>query len=147
MAKNKNIWIQRKVLNSKAFCSLSSGAMLVYLHFLMKRQMGKTSNKKDSWIIKNNGELVFTYVMAKKELGMYPSRFMRSIDKLIENGLLDIPHTGSGSRKGDYNLYAISDRWELFGKDNFVKKTRPKDTRKIGFRHNKQHIKTRVSKQ
>jgi len=145
--KNNNaIWLSKAVLKSPAFLGLSAGAMSLYLHFLMKRQMVKTPNKRQQWQIANNGEIVFTYKMAKKELGMYPSRFMRSLDKLIENGLIDIERPGSGSRKGDYSLYSISTRWELFGKDNFIQKARQKDMRQIGFRHNKKHIKPRHAK-
>jgi len=144
--KNKIIAITAGVLNSQALTSLAGGAVILYLHFLMKRQMVKTPNKRQQWQIANNGKIVFTYAMAKKELGMHASRFMRSLDKLIEHGLIDIEYSGSGSRKGDCSLYSISNRWELYGKPGFIHKTRPKDTRQIGFKYNKQYIKPRSSK-
>ncbi len=143
--RNPNIWIERKLLKSIAFRKLSAGAMNLYLHFLMKRQMGQAGRAgKEKWIIKNNGEIIFTYVMAKDELTMPGTTFMRSIDKLVDHGLIDVVHAGSGLKKGDCSLYSISNRWEKFGTDNFIEKPRPKDTRDIGFRHNKHYIKKRI---
>lgn len=144
---NPNIWIAKDVLKSKVFYTLSSNAMALYLHFLMKRQMAKEGRTgKDSWTIKNNGDIIFTYAMGKKDLGMSPTTFMRSIDRLIEHGFIDVTYSGSGGRKGDCSKYAISNRWEKFGTDQFIEKTRPKDMRKVGFRYHPEHIKKMVSK-
>lgn len=145
--KNPNIWIQRVVLKSEAFKTLSASAMSLYLHFLMKRQMTNVGRSgKKNWVMKNNGQIVFTYAMAKSELNMSASSFMRSLDKLIDHGLIDIVYSGSGGRKGDCSLYAISERWQKFRKTDFVEKPRPKDRRKVGFRHHPENIKRRVKK-
>ena len=143
--KNSNIWIDRELLKSEAFRKLPAGAMNLYLHFLMKRQMKKEGHgRRESWRIKNNGNIVFTYRMAAKELKMPGTTFMRTIDRLIEHGFIDVAYSGSGQKNGDCSLYSISDRWEHFGTDNFKENPRPKDTREIGFKHNKNNIKKRV---
>ncbi len=101
---------------------------------------------KEKWIIKNNGEIIFSYAMGKSELDMAPTTFMRSIDKLVDHGLIDITYSGSGGRKGDCSKYSISSRWKNFGTDAFIKKSRPKDLRHVGFKHNPQYIKRPVAK-
>jgi DNA-binding transcriptional ArsR family regulator len=144
----KGIRIDQSLVKSKAFSLLSAGAIKVYLRFLMKRRMSKCKRKgQDQWIQTNNGELVFTYSEAKKELEMPPSTFMNCIDRLIEAGLIDIEHSGSGGRKGDVTLYAISERWRLYGTDGFITKQRPKDTRSgRGFAHHPEYRKDKSKK-
>jgi hypothetical protein len=99
----------------------------------MKPVNPKKGREKD-FFIANNGKIVFTYAEAKKELGMPSSTFMKSIDKLIEVGLIDVIHAGSGGRSpdglhGDVGLYAISERWKKYGTPDFEVKTRQKDDR------------------
>ncbi|MBW2709179.1 MAG: hypothetical protein JRD04_07860 [Deltaproteobacteria bacterium] len=79
-------------------------------------------------MILNNGELEYTYSEAEKR-GLPRATFMRAIDTLIEHGFLDISHSGGGGKKGDKSLYAISDRWLLFGTENFIPAKRSKDNR------------------
>ena len=90
------------------------------------------SRRSDSWQITNNGEIVFTYNEAEK-LGFTRPKFKRALDQLIEYGFIDIEYHGGGMMK-DFSKYAISDRWKLFGTDEFIKKIRPKDTRGLGFK-------------
>jgi len=103
--------------------------------------MAKTGPKgREMWKQTNNGELVFTYAEAKREKGMPESTFMKCIDKLIAVGLMDIAHSGSGGKKGDTSLYAISERWRKYGTPDFVVKKRPKDERSgRGFAHHPEH--------
>jgi len=137
----KTIRIDNELIDSKAFKSLSAACIRVYLRFLRKRKMGKIGRKgKEQWVQTNNGELVFTYAEAKKFLGMPQSTFMKTIDKLIEVGLIDITHSGSGGKKGDVSLYAISERWRKYGTPDFILKERPKDKRSgRGFAHHPEH--------
>ena len=141
-------FIGRDLITSKAFSSLSGGTNNVYMHFLMKRKMGKHGRTgKEKWVQTNNGELVFTYATAQKVLGMPPSTFMNCIDKLLEVGLIDITHSGSGGKKGDVTLYAISERWRKLGTSEFIVKNRPKDNRSgRGFLHHPEHRKDRSKK-
>jgi len=69
---------------------------------------------------------------------------MRAIDTLIEHGFLDISHSGSGGKKGDKSLYAISERWKVWGTDAFTPVSRPKDTRAgRGFKKGPDHWRTK----
>ncbi|MFC1651315.1 hypothetical protein ACFL2X_07065 [Candidatus Latescibacterota bacterium] len=72
-------------------------------------------------MIRNNGEIVFTYDEAK-EYGLSKDVFTRSIDKLVQVGFLDIEKIG-GNRNP--NNYALSDRWMKYGTSNFEEKIRP----------------------
>ena len=131
---SKIIVVEKELLKAKVFRQLNGTAKTVLFDFLMKRRMGKaytpTKPGKQAKVrdILNNGELVYTYTDAKKN-GIPGTSFMRAIDHLVKFGFIDIAQSGSGGRKGDTNLYAISDRWEKFGKDEFISTVRPKDTR------------------
>lgn len=131
MAK-KNIWFDKDLLRSSAFRSLSKWSILVYLDFLRKRQMEPVKQRKrsDSWIIKNNGEIVYPYSEAEKK-GIGRREFRNAIDQLIRKGFLDITHHGSGGRSGDMTKYFLADRWRDYGTPSFrpAKKPRKKDTR------------------
>ena len=127
-----SIWIDKNLLRSFAFRSLSKWSLLVYLDFLRKRQMDKIKRSKKSycWVIKNNGEIVYPYFEAEKK-GIGRREFRNAIDELIEKGFLDITHQGSGGRSGDMTKYFIDDRWEDYGKPTFRSANNPrkKDTR------------------
>ena len=82
-------------------------------------------------MIVNNGKIVFPYCEAKKKYNIPASTFSRSIDQLIEFGLIDINHLGGGMAK-DMTTYYISYRWEYYGTPEFKNKFRPKDTRGLG---------------
>ncbi len=138
------IVIERELLRSAVFRQLNGTAKVVYFDFLMKCRV-KThkpkSGRKRERVILNNGELEYCYSEAEKK-GITKARFMRSIDALVENGLIDISHSGNGGRKGDKNLYGISDRWRLFGAKDFIQAERSKDNRQgRGFQKGHQHSK------
>lgn len=124
------IYVKKDVLKSKAFCSLK-GSAVVYMHFLMKREMRKAERKrgKNAWVIVNNGEIEFTYSEANKNLGFSKQRFARALKELVEKGLIDIDHPG-GYFEGDSNKFSISERWRTYGTPDFEKKTMREDTRK-----------------
>jgi DNA-binding PadR family transcriptional regulator len=125
------IWIERGLLESEVFRSLRRTAMLVYSDFLRKARFTKYKRpgRKTEYTIINNGEITYTYSEAERK-GISRPRFQRALDELVEKGFIDIAHQGSGGIKGDKSKYAISERWRNYGKENFVKETRPKDTRK-----------------
>jgi len=138
------IVIERKLLQSKAYRSLTSMQKDVYHDFLMKRQVDKTKprpGRKSERIILNQGKIEYCYSEAAKK-GITPATFMRAITVLVEKGFIDIAHSGSGGVKGDKSLYAISERWRKWGTDSFIRKTRPKDVRaKRGFLSGDKHWK------
>jgi len=80
--------------------------------------------------IANNGEIQFTYREAKDKWGFQTKVFRNAIDQLVEYGFIDITHTGSGLHR-DVTRYAVSDRWQQWGTDEFKSARRPK--RKVGY--------------
>ncbi len=130
------IVVERALLKSKPFRTLGGNAKTVYFDFLMKCQwteLKTPSGRKKEWTISNNGQIEYTYSEGGKK-GIPRATFMRTLDNLIDKGLIDITHSGSGT-KGDKSTYAISERWKRWGKDDFIKKSRSKDGRQgRGFR-------------
>lgn len=129
------IYIAKELLNSKAYRSLSRCAMLLYQDFLAKREMVHIG-KKRTWVIRNNGEIVYPYAEAI-EKGFTSNQFRNGIDELQKKGLIDIKHQGKGGRKpakgqGDVARYWIDDRWEDYDTDEFrpPRNQRVKDTRR-----------------
>ena len=88
---------------------------------------------RDRWLIKNNGEIVLTYAEITTRFEIARSTFRNSIDQLVKIGFIDIAHHGGGMMK-DCSKYGISERWMDYGKEGFIKKSRKKDNRKLGFR-------------
>jgi hypothetical protein len=127
------IRIDKKLLRSEAFRSLSRWGLLVYLDFLRKRQMDPLKKKGQviDWLIGNNGEIIYPYDEAEQK-NIPRSSFRNALDELIGNGLLDINHRGSGGKKGDVTTYYISERWKKFGQDDFKPplNPRPRDERR-----------------
>ena len=63
---------------------------------------------------------------------MLSPTFRNSIDQLMKLGFVDIAHHGGGMMK-DCSKYGISERWRDYGKEEFIKKSRNKDNRKLGY--------------
>lgn len=134
MSRSKGAYLETGLIESKAFKSLTKAEILIYFEFLLKRQFGKYSKKNPNKAITNNGKIIFTYREAEK-LGFPRPTFRRAIDKFIETGLVDLAKQGhggipkNGKITGESNEYAVSERWKLYGADNFKIETRKKDTR------------------
>ena len=131
MASSDGMFIPKRMHRSPAFQKLTANSMLVFFEFLYRRQLVKVG-RRDRWLIKNNGEIIFTYTEALKKLKMCRSTFCRSISQLVELGFVDIAHHGGGMMK-DCSKYGISERWRDYGKEEFIKKSRKKDNRKLGY--------------
>jgi len=132
MASSDGMFIPKRMHRSPAFRELTASSILVLFEFLYRRQLVKVG-QRDEWLIKNNGEIIFTYSEALKKFMMCRSTFCRSISQLVVLGFIDIAHHGGGMMK-DCSKYGISERWTDYGKDAFIKKSRKKDNRKLGFR-------------
>jgi len=72
--------------------------------------------------ITNNGELIFTYAEAAS-MGITKRQFAAGLSDLVEKGLLDITRTGRGQFKL-VTLYALSNRWRLWGTKQFEQNAR-----------------------
>jgi hypothetical protein len=124
--------VERKMVKSSVFQSLSGTSKTVLMLFLYRRQYSKLGRKgKGPWVLTNNGEIIFTYQEALTKWGITKSRFARALDELIEKGFININHLGGGMVK-DTSTYFISERWKDYGTAQFIKKSRPKDTRGLG---------------
>ena len=73
-----------------------------------------------------------TYAETTAKFGIARSTFRNSISQLVKLGFIDIAHPGGGMMK-DCSLYGISERWREYGKEDFIKKSRKKDNRKLGY--------------
>jgi len=131
LGKSKTIHIDRALLRSPAFRGLDRIPLLVYLDFLNRRQMVciKHKGREDTYVIANNGQIVYTYKEAEGR-GFGRASFRNAIDKLIERGFIDIAHQGSGGRSKDATLFSISERWKDWNTPNFQPRSRPPDKRK-----------------
>jgi hypothetical protein len=129
------LWIPRRMHRSPAFRKLTKSAIHIYLEFRYRCKMAQIPEKAGrakEWTISNNGELIFTYDDAVNRFGIARSTFRNCIDLLVKYGFIDIAHAGGGMMK-DCSKYGISERWKNYGKEKFKKKSRQKDTRKLGF--------------
>jgi hypothetical protein len=113
--KSKNIWFERALIESNAFLSLKTATSHKVLSlFFIRRQCKPIGRKgKDGWIIKNNGQIFFTYEEALKSYGISYGTFRNAIDELIGKGFIDIAASGQGTYKVA-NLYSISNRWKNY---------------------------------
>ena len=135
MKSSNGMFIPRRMHRNPAFRKLNASSIFVLFEFLYRRKVKQVPTKVGrgkEWIISNNGEIFFTYDEAKNNFGIPRSTFRRAIDQLVDLGFIDITHHGGGMMK-DASKYAISERWEEYGKKEFLKITRPKDTRGLGF--------------
>jgi len=138
--KHRKFFLERELLFSKAFWSLPADAVRVYLIFLNKCVVRRpaTSKEKRKWgyLVVNNGEIQFTYKEARENFGIPAKQFGRTIDRLVEGGFLDITQLGSGLHRTP-TLYAVSERWKLFGTAEFKPAIREKRETHYGFCHPK----------
>ena len=135
MASSNGMFIHRRMHRNPAFRKLNPSSIFVLFEFLYRRKVTQVPTKVGrgkEWIISNNGEIFFTYDEAENNFGIPRSTFRRAIDQLVDLGFIDITHHGGGMMK-DASKYAISERWKEYGKKEFLKKLRPKDTRGLGF--------------
>ncbi|MHC4637813.1 MAG: hypothetical protein ACYTBP_04115 [Planctomycetota bacterium] len=137
--------LEKNLARSKAWLSLKGIAPQVYLLFRTKCQMeqvklaGKPNKRKTDWIITNNGEITFSYKEARTKFDITSSRFVRAIDDLIDKGFIDIAKSGMGIRRMT-TLYAISDRWRLYGKPRFKNLARQKASWNPGFKKKSSNV-------
>ena len=130
------MFISKRMITSKAFRSLRTAtACQVFMIFLTKCQwkpIEGSSKRSKEYYLANQGEIQFSYNEAERKWGIKAGRFTRAIDGLLRVGLINIAKTGFGLHK-DVTLYAISDRWEKFGTDEFVVMKRLKRKQQLGF--------------
>ncbi len=127
--------LERAMVKSPAFRTLTGTAIIVLLDFALKRQVKKRTlgNGNTYHETTNNGEITYYFSEALKR-GIPRPTFNRARDSLLDRGFIDIEHSGTGGKKGDATLYSWSERWRHYGTDKFERHTREKDSRRgIGF--------------
>ena len=125
------MWIPRQMHRSPAFGKLSRSSIMVYLEIKYRCQYQRVGRKGKYHHI-NDGEIILTYNDAEKKLRLSRSTIARSLSQLVKLGFIEITHQGGGMLK-DHSKYGLSDRWENFGKEYYIQKSRKKDTRGLGF--------------
>ena len=99
------VQIFNEVLESEAYKQLNHASFRAYVHIRAKYNGG------------NGGNLSFTYKEASKI--MHIDTYAKAINQLVEVGFLDVVRSGHLYRV--CNLFALSNRWQAFGTDSFIK--------------------------
>jgi hypothetical protein len=135
MAKRKlpaGTWIERSLMESKAFLSLRGFAPQLLILILAKRQFQRVGRKgKEERICINGDSITFTYKEAKAKYGLSVPKVFRAVDELLAKGFLSIRHHG-GAYKQDKTLYALSNRWTTWTPGSVFER-RPRDPVKRGY--------------
>ena len=117
LPKSKGVYIEREIFESHAFWELNDTAFKVMIIFYLKRQRTKRkSNKRDTYVTANNGQIQFTYKEAENKYDIPKSSFLRARDLLIKVGFIEIAETGGYHHP---NLYTISNNWMNYPQQNF----------------------------
>ena len=123
------VYIERDILESDAYWSLTGAAPQVYMVFLMKRILSdKAFGKDKARIIENNGEITYTFKEAWKNHRIPKSTFLRARDQLIKAGLIEIVEDGGYHHT---TKYAISNNWRNYPEQIFE---RPKSGNLVGIK-------------
>lgn len=120
---DKHLRITNSMMESKAWVSLSTHSMILYIYM------------KKKYNFNNADDISFTYKEGK-EL-MSKAVFTKSLDQLIECGLIDVVEQNWSSRK--CNIYGFSARWHKYGTSDFVEHSRIKRKARSDVTHNKGH--------
>jgi hypothetical protein len=114
-----SIWVEKRLLNSRAYSDLKTHSPKVLTWFFLKRQMVKYKDSKsnENWIIKNNGSIVFTYKEAERKRALSKKKFVCALDDLIAKGFLAVTHQGTG--QNDYSRYKLTTNWKDYGTKDF----------------------------
>jgi hypothetical protein len=144
MANSRGTYLKADLMKSKAFVSLGTAAIKVYLglrlRLFVKQKKRKYMGKQHYEDI-NPRNLIYTYDQIQEEWGIKSrSTVTKAIDELVDKGLVDIVRQGSGTFK-QTSIYGLSDRWEKWHPahshrrhNGFVDKPRPQRPRHPGFK-------------
>jgi hypothetical protein len=126
------IWIDRGMIESKAYLSLTGFASQLLIMVLGKRRFEKQGRKgKEKWVLVNGDQINITYTEFQREYGITQPKLTRAIDQLLAKGFLSIIHPG-GTYRHDKAVYALSDNWIIWKQGMAIQK-REKEQIKRGF--------------
>ena len=130
--KSGGTFIQREMLESKAYLSLNGFAPQLLCLILLKRQFVKHGRRgKEKRVCVNCNKLNITYAEFKNRFGVTQPRMTRAIDQLLEKGFLSIVYPG-GTYRQDKAVYALSENYIIW-KPGIVFETRKKEEIERGF--------------
>jgi hypothetical protein len=140
MSRSVGIYYPTKLLDSKAYKTLTLQQTRIFHEFLLKRQFSQKGKQRKKYTgsftenVTNNGKITFSYKEAEN-FGFTRPTYRTAIDQYLKVGLVDITKQGhggipkDGKITGECTEFAISDRWEKYGTPDFKKRTRTKDNR------------------
>jgi hypothetical protein len=116
--------IEKCLVTSKVFLSLSNSAKNIYFLLWTKTRFGASNptkrGKDKKYFIENNGRIVLTYEEIRRRCGHCDSTISKAYKELDEKGFIDIPSPGIGICRVP-SRYAISERWRDYDKLSFIK--------------------------
>jgi hypothetical protein len=128
------IRVRYDLLHSKAYRNLTYGPaikVLNWFHEKVKIEVNKKKRGKDRYRIVNDGDIDFTYREAMLR-GLTAQKFSKALRELHQFGFIDINKPGS-ALKGDFTVFALSDRWKAYGTRDFLSHEFPKSVHWVNF--------------
>jgi hypothetical protein len=122
------------LLHSKAYRYLRYGPaikVLNWFHEKIRIEVNKKKRGKERYRIVNDGDIDFTYREAIFR-GLTAQKFSKALRELHQFGFIDIKKPGS-ALKGDFTVFAFSERWKAYGTPNFRRVEFPKSIHWVNF--------------
>ena len=134
LANCKGIYLTSDLIQSDAFQSLTKLQTNVFWGLLARRTYpNQKMRKKVGNVIENQGQIIFTYKQAMRDLGIAKDTFTRAINKLIEVGLIEIAVQGGDNKGHKYRVCFgcddTKDKWKDYPRRNWK---RPKSNNLVG---------------
>lgn len=121
--KNDCLVLSKKMIRSKAFIKLTGAAKQIYLELRMRLKLdcykpNRRNRRNEKFYAGNNGKLVLRYSDIHKMFGYSTATISKAIDRLVENGFIEIAELGIGAKRISHKI-ALIKNWEKYGTDEF----------------------------
>jgi len=118
MSKSKHIYFERDLITSKAYLSLTGKSAQVLGILFCKRQFSKVRRKgKHNYVIRNNGQIIFTGKEAAEKYGISKYQFSRALDQLVSLGFINVDPEPFNTKH--CNLFTLIENWKYYGTSEF----------------------------
>lgn len=143
---NDCLVLSKTMIRSKAFIKLTGAAKQILLELRMRIKLecykpNRRDRKKDKYYAGNNGKLVLTYKSIHKQFGYSTATISKAIDRLVDNGFIEIAELGCGVQRKSHKI-ALIKNWEKFGTEDFKPGIGKSDKPINGGFKKKQNLKT-----
>jgi DNA-binding MarR family transcriptional regulator len=120
---NDCLVLSKSMIRSKAFIGLTGAAKQILLELRMRLTLenyrpNRSSRKNEKFYAKNNGKLKLTYKSIHKQFGYSTATISKAIDRLVDNGFIEIAELGCGVQRKSHKI-ALIKNWEKFGTEDF----------------------------